>query len=66
MQGIEAGEKGGINIFSHVLFQNYSVFSEGLGEREGIFPGMQFDRDILLHKTFVFLNTSEFKIQSEF
>ena len=66
MQGVEAGGRGGIDIFSHVLFQNYSVFSEGLGEREGIFTGMRFDGDILLRKTFVFPNTSEFKIQSEF
>ena len=55
-KGVEAGGgKGGIN----------SVFIGGLGGRVGAFTGRMFV-NISLERTFVFPNTSEFEIQSEF
>ena len=57
---------GGVDIISHVLFQNYSVFIEGQGGRDGIFTGVSFDREILFDKAFVLPNTSDIKIQPGF
>ena len=64
-RGVEAGGRDGINIFSDFLFPNDSVFIEGLRGRAGVFTGVMHE-NISFDKTFVFPNTSEFKIQSRF
>jgi len=64
IQGGEAGGRGGVNMFSSILFQNNSVFIEGIGGREGIFTGVTCNNSF--NKTFVFPHTPEVNIQSGF
>ena len=63
-QGVEAGGRGGVNLFSFVSLQNDSVFIQRAGGRGGIFTGVTCDNS--LNKTFVFPHMPEVKIQSGF
>ena len=64
-QGVEAGGRGGFNLFSFDSLQNGSVFIQQVGGRGGgFFRGVTCDNS--LNKTFVFSHTPEAKIQSGF
>jgi len=62
---VEAGGRGGINLFSNFLFPNESAFNDGMGGRAGVFTGVKF-RNISFDRTFVFPNASEIKIETGF
>jgi len=65
--GVQAGGVGGcLELSSQFLSVNDTVFIDGIGGRGGIFTGAIYGQNRSFHKTFVFPNTSEYKIQVEF